>query len=44
MSYKPEGFHTLTANATYKDTKTAIEFYKRTLNLTVDGLLESTQG
>lgn len=44
MNYKPEGFHTLTANATYKDTKAAIEFYKRTLNLAVDGLLESPQG
>ncbi|MGF1600698.1 MAG: VOC family protein [Thermosynechococcaceae cyanobacterium] len=44
MNYKPEGFHTLTANATYKDTKAAIEFYKRTLNLTVEGVLESSQG
>ncbi|PZD72334.1 hypothetical protein C1752_03921 [Acaryochloris thomasi RCC1774] len=44
MNYKPEGFHALTANATYKDTKAAIEFYKRTLNLIVDGVLESPQG
>lgn len=32
MSYKPEGFHTLTVNATYKNTKAAIEFCKHTLN------------
>lgn len=44
MSYKPDGFHTLTANATYKDTKAAIEFYERTLKLTVDGVLESPNG
>lgn len=44
MTYKPDGFHTLTANATFKDTKAAIEFYKRTLNLVVDGVLESSQG
>ncbi|NJK51617.1 MAG: hypothetical protein HC936_00540 [Leptolyngbyaceae cyanobacterium SU_3_3] len=35
MNYKPEEFHTVTANATYKDTKAAIKFYKRTLNLTL---------
>ncbi|MGB7417425.1 MAG: glyoxalase/bleomycin resistance/extradiol dioxygenase family protein [Thermosynechococcaceae cyanobacterium] len=44
MNYKPEGFHAVTANATYKDTKAAIEFYERTLNLTVCGVLESPQG
>ncbi len=44
MNYKPEGFHTLTANATYKDTKAAIAFYEQTLKLTVDGVLESPNG
>lgn len=44
MTYKPDGFHTLTANATFKDTKVALEFYQRTLNLVVDGVLESPQG
>jgi PhnB protein len=44
MNYKPTGFHTLTANATYKDTKAAIEFYGRSLNMTVDAILEAPNG
>lgn len=44
MNYKPAGFHTMTANATYRDTKAAIELYKRALDLTVDALLETPDG
>jgi len=44
MDYKPAGFRTLTANATYRDTKAAIELYKRALDLTVDMFLETPEG
>jgi PhnB protein len=44
MDYKPQGFHTLTANATFKNTKAAIEFYERALNMTVDVILEAPNG
>ncbi|WP_299490260.1 VOC family protein [Acaryochloris sp. IP29b_bin.137] len=44
MDYKPAGFRTVTPNATYRDTKAAIELYKRALGLTVDMLLEIPGG
>jgi PhnB protein len=44
MDYKPAGFHTLTANATYKNTKAAIEFYIQALNLKVGTVLEAPNG
>lgn len=44
MDYKPAGFRTVTPNATYRDTKAAIELYKRAFGLTVDTLLETPDG
>ena len=44
MDYKPAGFHTMTANATYRDAKAAIELYKLALGLTVEALLETPDG
>lgn len=44
MDYKPVGFRTVTPNATYRDTKAAIELYQRALGLSVDTLLETPDG
>ncbi|WP_299409178.1 VOC family protein [Acaryochloris sp. IP29b_bin.148] len=44
MDYKPAGFHTMTPNATYRDTKAAIELYKRAFGLIVDTFLETPEG
>lgn len=44
MDYKPAGFRTLTPNATYRDTKAAIELYKRALGLAINTLLETPDG
>lgn len=44
MDYKPAGFHTMTPNATYRDTKAAIELYKQAFGLAVDALLETPDG
>jgi len=44
MDYKPAGFHTMTPNATYRDSKAAIELYERALGLKVETLLETPEG